>query len=177
MSNPAVAPAAGGADVNGLNAEIASLQEELALERAKNEILLEQVLKAEDGLAEKDVEGFGDVIQNEDRDFWRGQLLENRVAAVGILNRMRDRAKPPAEVKPAADGKPAGDGKPVAAAAAPKPLHNRETAKPAVAERGGAAGVDRAARLRNRAQEIARRDGCSFTVAWNRAEQEFGEVR
>ena len=168
MSNPAVAPAAGGADVNGLNAEIASLQEELALERAKNEILLEQVLKAEDGLAEKDVEGFGDVIQNEDRDFWRGQLLENRVAAVGILNRMRERAKPPAEVKPAAEVKP------VAAAAAPKPLHNRETAKPAVAERGGAAGVDRAARLRNRAQEIARRDGCSFTVAWNRAEQEFG---
>ena len=161
MANEGVAAAAAGscADCDALNAEIASLQEELALERAKNEVLLEQVLKAEDGLAEKDVEGFGDVIPNEDRDWWRGQLLENRASAVGILNRMRERAKP-------ADGKPA-------AAAAPKPLHNRETAKPAVAAGGPAGGgEDRAAKLRNRAQEIARRDGCSFTTAFRAAEQE-----
>lgn len=167
MANEGVAAAGGGADCDALNARIESLQDELAMERAKNEVLLEQVLKAEDGLAEKDVESFGDVIQNEDRDFWRGQFLENREAAVGILNRMRERAKPPTEVKPAADGKPA------AAPAQPQPLHNRAAAKPAVAERGGAGGVDRAARLRNRAQEIARRDGCSFTAAFRLAEQEI----
>ena len=33
--------------------------------------------------------------------------------------------------------------------------------------------VDRAAKLRNRAQEIARRDGCSFTAAFRLAEQEI----
>ena len=120
---------------------------------------MEQVLKAEDGLADKDVEGFGDVIPNEDRAFWRGQLIENRESAVGILNRMRERSKP-------ADGK--------AAAAAPKPLHNRETAKPAVAAAGAAGGgEDRAAKLRNRAQEIARRDGSSFTAAFRLAEKEI----
>ena len=78
MPNPAVAPAAGGADVNALNGEIASLLEALALERAKNEVLLEQCLKTEDALADKDIEGFADVIPNDDRAFWRGQLLENR---------------------------------------------------------------------------------------------------
>jgi hypothetical protein len=150
-----------GADVEGLMAEIAQLQNELALERAKNEVLLEQVLKAEDSLAEKDVETYSDVIPNEDRDFWRGQLLENRDSAVGILNRMRNRAKP-------------DDGKPIVSPSLPKPLHNRETAKPAVANAGG---EDRAAKLRNRAQEIARKDGCSFTVAFRAAEQELGEVR
>jgi hypothetical protein len=163
MADGVAAPAAGGADCDALNARIGYLQEELAMERAKNEVLLEQVLKAEDGLAEKDVEGYGDVIPNEDRAFWRGQLLENRESAVGILNRMRERAKP------AADGKPA-------AAAAPKPLHNRETAKPAVAVGGpSCGGEDRAAKLRNRAQEIARRDGCSFTAAFRAAEQEMGQ--
>jgi hypothetical protein len=160
MSNTAVAPAEGGADVHALNGEIASLQEALALERAKNEVLLEQCLKTEDALADKDVEGFSDVIPNDDRAFWRGQLLENRQAAVGILNRMRERTKP-------ADAR-------TAAPAQPQPLHNRAAAKPAVAEKGGAGGVDRAAKLRNRAQEIARRDGCSFTAAFRLAEQEAG---
>jgi len=168
----AATAAGGGADCDALNARIESLQDELAMERAKNEVLLEQVLKAEDGLAEKDVESFGDVIQNEDRDFWRGQFLENREAAVGILNRMRERAKPPAEVKLAADGKP------VVATAQPQPLHNRAAAKPAVAAGGaGGGGIDHAAKLRNRAQEIARRDGCSFTAAFRLAEQEAGEGR
>jgi len=159
MANEGLA-AAGGADVGALNAQIGSLQEALALERAKNEVLLEQCLKTEDALADKDVEGFADVIPNDDRAFWRGQLLENREAAVGILNRMRERAKPAPEVRPGA------------APAQPQPLHNR-AAKPAVAEKGGAGGGDRAAKLRNRAQEIARRDGCSFTAAFRLAEQEI----
>ena len=165
MANGITTPAAGGADVSALNAEIASLQEALALERAKNEVLLEQCLKTEDNLADKDIDGFSDVIPNDDRAFWRGQLLENREAAVGILNRMRERAKPAPEAKPGA------------APSQPQPLHNRAAAKPAVAEKGGTGGVDRAAKLRNRAQEIARRDGCSFTAAFRLAEQEYGEVR
>ena len=158
MADGNEAAALSGADSAELNAAISALQEDLALERAKNEVLLEQVLKAEDGLAEKDIEGFGDVIPNDDRDFWRGQLLENRESAIGILNRMRERVKP-------TDGKASG--------IAPKPLHNRETAKPAVAAAGAAVCGDRAAKLRNRAQEIARRDGCSFTTAFRAAEQEL----
>ena len=77
----------------GTDERVKSLEEALSLEKAKNEVLMEQVLKSENTLAEKDVEGYADVIPNEDRDFWRGQLLENREAAVGILNRMRERVE------------------------------------------------------------------------------------
>jgi len=86
---------------------------------------------------------------------------------------MRGRVAPAAkaEVAPVAAVVPPVAVPPVAI---PKPLHNRETAKPAVAEKGAAGGGDRAAKLRNRAQEISRLNGCSFTVAFRAAEQEFG---
>ena len=152
-----------------------SLEEALALEKAKNEVLMEQILKSENTLAEKDDEGFTDLIPNEDREFWRGQLLENREAAVGILNRMRERMAPAAktETAPGAAAVPPVAVPPVAV---PKPLHNREAAKPAVADKGAAGGGDRAAKIRNRAQEIAHAVGCSFTEAFRRAERESGFV-
>jgi len=159
----------------GVEERVKSLEEALSLEKAKNEVLMEQVLKSENTLAEKDLEGFADVIPNEDRAFWRGQLLENRENATGILSRMRERVTPaPAAKAEAAHAAPAAP-----AAAAPKPLHNRETA-PRPASAAGAPATspaDKAAKIRNRAQEIARRDGCSFTVAFRCAEHEFGEVR
>ena len=174
MANEELAAGGGRADSDALSAQVESLQEALALERAKNEVLLEQCLKTEDALADKDVEGFADVIPNDDREFWRGQLLDNREAAVGILNRMRGRVAPAEKAEAAAT---AAAVPPVAVppVTAPKPLHNRETAKPAVAEKGAAGGGDRAAKLRNRAQEISRRDGCSFTVAFRAAENELGQ--
>ena len=173
MANSVMTPAAGGADVNALNGEIASLQEALALERAKNEVLLEQCLKTEDALVEKDVEGFADVIPNEDREFWRGQFLENRENATAILNRMRERVTPAPAAK--AEAAPAASAAP--AAAAPKPLHNRETAPRPGSAQGTPAATpgDQAAKIRNRAQEISRLNGCSFTVAFRAAEQEFGK--
>jgi hypothetical protein len=176
-----MAEEAKGAAGAGLEERVKSLEEALAMEKAKNEVLMEQVLKSENSLAEKDVEGFADVIPNEDREFWRGQLMENREAAVGVLNRMRERAHPGEKPEGAAGS---GQGGPSASAgpstssgrAAPKPLHNRETAPRPSSTQGAPAGspTDKAAKIRNRAQEIARRDGCSFTVAFRSAEQEFG---
>ena len=159
----------------GVDERVKSLEEALSVEKAKNEVLMEQILKAENTLAEKDLEGFADVIPNEDRAFWRGQLLENREIATGMLNRMRERVAPaPAAKAEASLAAPAAP-----AAAAPKPLHNREAApRPASAAGAPAASpADKAAKIRNRAQEIARRDGCSFTVAFRAAENEMGEVR
>ena len=168
-----MADEAKGAAGEGVDERVKSLEEALSVEKAKNEVLMEQILKAENGLAEKDVEGFADVIPNEDREFWRGQFLENRENATAILNRMRGRVTPAVktEAAPAAVAVPPVAVPPVAVT---KPLHNRETAKPAVAEKGAAGGGDRAAKLRNRAQEISRLNGCSFTVAFRAAEQEFG---
>ena len=155
--------ASGGGDAAGTDAElIRGLQEALAVEQAKNQVLMEQLIKAEDALADKDLEGYADVVEEADRPFWRGQLLENREAAAGVLERMRGRAKAP----------DAGDG---AGQPAPRPLHNRAGAVPECAGPAATgAGGDRAAKIRNRAQEVARRDGVSFSAAFRLAEQEFG---
>ena len=172
-----MADEAKGAAGEGVDERVKSLEEALSLEKAKNEVLMEQVLKSENTLAEKDLEGFADVIPNEDRAFWRGQLLENRENATGMLNRMRERltAAPAAKAEAApkvGDAGPSADSGQV-----PKPLHNRETApRPGSGQANATATPgDRAAKLRNRAQEIARRDGCSFTVAFRAAEQEMGQ--
>ena len=164
-----MADEAKGAAGEGIDERVKSLEEALSLEKAKNEVLMEQVLKSENTLAEKDLEGFADVIPNEDRAFWRGQLLENRDNATGILSRMRERVTPAPAAK--ADVAPAASAAP--AAAAPKPLHNRETAPRPSAGAPAASPADKAAKIRNRAQEIARRDGCSFTVAFRAAENEI----
>ena len=169
-----MADEAKGAAGEGVEGRVKSLEEALSLEKAKNEVLMEQVLKSENTLAEKDLEGFADVIPNEDREFWRGQFLENRENATAILNRMRGRVATAVktEAAPAAAAVPPVAVPPVAV---PKPLHNRETAKTTVAEKGAAGGGDRAAKLRNRAQEISRLNGCSFTVAFRAAEMEMGQ--
>ena len=161
----------------GVEERVKSLEEALSLEKAKNEVLMEQVLKAENGLAEKDVEGFADVIPNEDREFWRGHFLENRENATAILNRMRGRVAPAAKTEAAPKVEDAGPS--AGSGQVPKPLHNREAApRPASAAGVPAASpADKAAKICNRAQEIARSRGCSFTVAFRAAEQEMGEVR
>jgi hypothetical protein len=165
MADETVTEGAAGAADAGTDAElIRNLQEALAMEQAKNQVLMEQLMKAEDALADKDLEGYSDVVEEADRPFWRGQLLENREAATGVLERMRGRTK--------AAGSAEG-----ADRTAPRPLHNRAEARVEVAgAAGGAAGAgeDRAAKIRNRAQEVARRDGVSFSAAFRLAEQEFG---
>jgi len=169
-----MADEAKGAAGEGVDERVKSLEEALSLEKAKNEVLMEQVLKSENSLAEKDVEGFADVIPNEDRDFWRGQFLENRENATAILNRLRGRVAPAAKAEAAPKVGDAGPS--TGSGQVPKPLHNRETApRPGSGQANAAATPgDRAAKLRNRAQEIARLNGCAFTVAFRCAEQEFG---
>ncbi len=145
-----------------LGATLAELREELALERSKNELLLSQLMKSEDALADSDAKGFADVIPAEDRAYWRGQLVENRDSTLGMLNRMRDRLAN-------RGGTPS---------AQPRPLHNRVMVRPVAT--GGARPPHltpeacRAACLRNRAGEIARRDGIPFTMAFALAEREMG---
>ena len=147
--------------------DVAALQEELAREKAKNSVLMEQVLDMEDNQADTDVEAFGDVIPNDEREFWRGQLIENREAAVGVLNRMRNRVT----------AAPAAEAAPAKAAPAAKPLHNRAEAKPAVAERGlgspAVSAADIAVKIRNRADQIAKADRIAYMDAFRRAEREL----
>ena len=157
---------------------IRGLQNELAMERAKNAVLLEKLLELEDGAAESRLSEFEDVIPNEDREFWRGQFLENGAQAAEFLGRLRNRLRP-ADAAAPADEVPGTKVPAGAAKAAPRPMHNRAAspfpkAAPANADAAEQA-KDRAARIRNRAQEIANRDRISFTAAFARAEREFAE--
>jgi hypothetical protein len=155
----------------GVDGSVAALENELAMERAKNAVLLEKLLAYEDDLSESRLEEFSDVIPNEDRDYWRGQFLENSKAASEFLGRLRNRM----QAAPAAGEVPEAVAVPVKTA--PRPLHNRASAPmPKGAPGAGvapSADPDLAARIRNRAQEIANRDRVSFTAAFSRAEREL----
>ena len=176
-------------------AEIGRLQEALNFERMKNQVLVEQLISLEDQIAAGDAERFADVIPEEDKEYWAGQLVSNRESAIGALERIRNRMAQVA-VPPAADPAPAvpavapaapaaapaapaaGPAAPAAAPAAPpKPLHNR-SAKAAVAEPGAERGgpdAARCSRIANRSRELVRSHGISFDAAWRRAEAELGE--
>jgi hypothetical protein len=162
-------------------AEIGRLQEALNFERMKNQVLVEQLISLEDQIAAGDVEKFADVIPEEDKEYWAGQLVTNRESAIGALERIRNRmaqvAVPPA-AEPAPAVPAAAPAAPAAAPASPpRPLHNR-SAKAAVAEPGAERGgpdAARCSRIANRSRELVRSHGISFDAAWRRAEAELGE--
>jgi hypothetical protein len=137
-----------------LSARVESLENQLDEERDKNAVLVQQIVEAEDTIANRDVESFAEVIDPEDRDYWRERMIENREATLSVLNRMKNkRATLPAQV-------PADKG---------KPLHNRgEAPDPSPRQ-----DEELALRLRNRAQEIVKRDGCGYLIAFRRAESEL----
>jgi len=153
--------------MNGESVEevVATLENELALERAKNAVLLEKLLATEDEMADTRLSEFADVIPNEDRNYWRGQFLENSKAASEFLGRLRNRIES-TEERGAAPAKQT-----------PRPMHNRAAAAMPKSSPGAggppSAEQDLAAKIRNRAQEIANRDRISFTSAFSRAEREL----
>ena len=138
-----------------LSARVEILEAQLAEEQDKNAVLVQQVVDAEDNIANREVESFTDVIDPEDKDYWRERMIENRDTTLAVLNRMKAKRCAPAEKE--------------CAPAKGKPLHNRTGApdpSPRQAE-------DMALKLRNRAQEIVKRDGCGYLVAFRRAESEL----
>lgn len=138
-----------------LSARIESLENQLNEERDKNAVLVQQIVEAEDTIANRDVESFAGVIDPEDTEYWRERMIENRDATLAVLNRMKEKRVPaPAQGTPADKG---------------KPLHNRgETPDPSPRQ-----DEELAMKLRNRAQEIVKHDGCGYLVAFRRAEAEF----
>jgi hypothetical protein len=149
-------------ELKAMEERIAILQAELDDEKSKNEILMAQVLKAEDALLEKDLESVGEVIANEDREFWREQLLENREVALGMLNRMKEKVARSEDVS----------GKEEKEVSVNEPLHNRKIAGQKMPVQGSVEKKVSEGMLRNRAQEIAARDKCTYTEAFRKAESE-----
>jgi len=138
-----------------LSARVESLEAQLAEEQDKNAVLVQQIVEAEDNIANREVESFSEVIDPEDKDYWRERMIENRETTLAVLNRMKAKRTAPVELEPAP--------------AKSKPLHNRTTAPDPVPRQS----EDMALKLRNRAQEIVKRDGCGYLIAFRRAESEL----
>jgi hypothetical protein len=138
-----------------LSARVESLEAQLADEQDKNGVLVQQVVEAEDNIANREVESFSEVIDPEDKDYWRERMIENRETTLAVLNRMKAKRTLPAEKEQTP--------------AKGKPLHNR-TGAPDPTPRQS---EDMALKLRNRAQEIVKRDGCGYLIAFRRAESEL----
>ena len=172
------APQQGGArcgvDSGSATGDAVQLANALRFERAKNEVLLGEVIALEDEVVNRCMADFDAVVSDETREFWREQLLANRDMASAALTELA-RAKQGLVVAPGAGG----------AAVTRRPLHNRSLARPmAPAVVGGGAGGgggspgandadDRAAKIRNRAHEISKAERLPFSAAFSRAEREL----
>ena len=169
MSEEAKGGGACGAGTVEATAEIERLKNSLRFEKAKNEVLLGEVVALEDEVVNRAMSDFDAVVSDETREFWREQLLTNRDQATAALT----------ELARAKQGL-AGDG-----GSTRRPLHNRSLARPVApvalggGGAGGGAGVgpsmpdDRAAKIRNRAHEISRAERVPFSAAFRRADREF----
>jgi hypothetical protein len=163
---------AGGATVETAG-EVERLRNSLRFEKAKNEVLLGEVIALEDEVVNRAMTDFDAVVSDETREFWREQLLTNRDKATAALTEL-------ARAKMGGGDAAAGAGQ------TRRPLHNRSLARPLapVAVGGGGAGGgvaaavgeadDRAAKIRNRAHEISRVERVPFSAAFRRAERELG---
>jgi len=138
-----------------LSARVEALEAQLLEEQDKNAVLVQQVVEAEDNIANREVESFAEVIDPEDKEYWRERMIENRDTTLAVLNRMKAKrcAQPGKECAPTKG----------------KPLHNRGEAP----DHSPRQSEDMALKLRNRAQEIVKRDGCGYLVAFRRAESEL----
>jgi len=168
-------------DADGVvgGATVEELANALRFEREKNKVLMDEVVGLEGELVNHRIAEYGDLIDAESRDFWRGQLLTNREQADKVLKAMAARTAAAAGrgagvVAGAADGVAAG-GVSAGCEVRPKPMHNRATAKPVQPGANGAAAVvddGKAGQIRNRAHEICKAEGVPFSVAFRRAERE-----
>jgi hypothetical protein len=139
--------------------------------------------QAETEIANRALEQYHDRIPEGTEPFWREQLLANREAALGVLDKLP--VPPPA----APPGSPDLGSRPsdVARPRSPPdprpsvPLRNRLAAPDARPDNPGAttppADAARAVAIRNRAHEIRAREGVPFLVAFSRAERELPEAR
>ena len=174
MSNQVGGKAGGGAQVAITDgSEVQRLTNALRFEKAKNQVLLGEVVALEDAVVNRCMEDFDAVLSDDTREFWREQLLTNREAATTALT----------ELARAKQGQVAG-GTGVEVATR-RPLHNRAVARPVAPAAVGGGGVTTgtgqtgvsdadgsAAKIRNRAHEISKAERVPFSTAFRRAERE-----
>ena len=152
----------------GLTA-VVDLQNSLKQATDERDALRGELKGAEDELVNRHLAEFEGLISETSREFWAGQLLTNRTAALAALGDLAtQRAGANGEPTPGPSKEGSGN------AGARKPLHNRATARPVIPGQGGVPTDtdNRAVKIRNRAHEIAKAENVPFSVAFRRAERE-----
>ena len=163
---------AGGNAGGGGATVVATLTNALRFERDKNQVLLNEVVALEDELVNRQMADFATVISDATRDFWREQLLSNREAALAALGELAQIKDEGGRLKDEGDGGGGGRNG--------RPLHNRQTVRPAMRRgfvgEGAPAepGADSlAVKIRNRAHELSKIERIPFSAAFRRAEKEI----
>jgi hypothetical protein len=153
----------------------------LRFERAKNKVLLDEVIALEDEVVNRCMADFDAVVSDETREFWREQLLTNRVMATAALTEMARYQVGSGSGVQGAAGKEStsAEAQVLGERVGRRPLHNRALARPVIpavaggSAAGGSDTDDRAAKIRNRAHEISRAERVPFSAAFRRAEKEM----
>ena len=168
--------------VANVGTETEQLANALQFEKAKNEVLLGEVVALEDAIVNRCMEDFNAVVSDETRNDWRELLLTNRDMAIGLLTELA-RAK-----QGLAAGGAVGRDTLTGSGQARRPLHNRSVVRPVAPAGVGGGGTgggssagsgqaseadDRAAKIRNRAHEISKVERVPFSAAFRRAEREI----
>jgi hypothetical protein len=147
---------------------IQSLVELIAGLQQKYDAVLADAVALEDTVKNRDIEDFKDIITPASKEYWEGQLLSNREAAIATLTELRNsRPAPVATLDPKKEEK-----KPEPRT----PLANREPAAPRSIQQiltGGSADEARSQRILNRAHEIEAEQGIGFQPAFEKAEKEI----
>jgi hypothetical protein len=140
---------------------------------------LKGTLKGVEGeLVNRHLAEFEGVVTEKTKGFWTEQLMANRagaLAALGDLKLVAESGKGEAASGKREEAGAQGRDPSAGSGQARKPLHNRATARPVPPGQGagtGAEGDGKAAKIRNRAQEIVAAEKVPFIVAFRRAERE-----
>jgi hypothetical protein len=159
---------------------VSELQNSLKLAQDERDALKGTLKNVEGELVNRHLAEFEGVVTETTKGFWTEQLVANRAGALIALG---DLAKGRAEggnLKPESEGSGKERGAEAGAqGGTKKPLHNRAAARPVPPGVGGegpstgsGSADGRAAKIRNRAQEIVAAEKIPFIVAFRRAERE-----
>lgn len=140
---------------------VAQMADENAKLRKEQQVRVNEAAQAQEQIANREIESYKDVVGDDTKGFWVGQLLANRKEAIAALDAMRARLAAANAARMSARVSTFGRGTPTDTGAAGPAL--AESAKRAVA-------------LRNRAQELQTRFGMTFQDAWSRAENEIEKL-
>lgn len=138
---------------------VASLAEASQKALADRDSQLNEAAKAQEQIANREVESYKDVVTPETKSYWVAQLLANRTDTLKVLDSMRSKLATANAVRLSNRVLPV-------ATPTPSDLQSKDLA----------ASIKKANTLRNRADQLQREFGMTFQDAWERASNEIDKL-